>query len=81
MFWMSKGLISASTCSSSASLGCRGKAAGLVLQVLRAQQRKLRVRSFILCVCVFLESVPGYLFFFSFGICIAAVLLWWRLTV
>jgi hypothetical protein len=52
MFWMSSGLISASTCSSSASLGWRGKAAGFVLQVLRAQQRKLRVRSFIL-KCVF----------------------------
>jgi hypothetical protein len=58
MFWMSSGLISASTCSSSASLGWRGKAAGLVLQVLRAQQRKLRVRSFILAVFLsfFLES-------------------------
>ena len=56
MFWMSSGLISASTCSSSASLGCRGKAAGLVLQVLRAQQRKLRVRSFILNVSFFLEQ-------------------------
>ena len=51
---MSSGLISASTCSSSASLGCRGKAAGLVLQVLRAQQRKLRVRSFIFA-CGFLD--------------------------
>jgi hypothetical protein len=47
MFWIKSGLISASICSSSASFGCRGKAEGLVLQVLRAQQRKLRVRSFI----------------------------------
>ena len=54
MFWMSSGLISASTCSSSASLGWSGKAAGLVLQVLRAQQRKFRVRSFILSVGIIL---------------------------
>jgi hypothetical protein len=59
MFWMSSGLISASTCSSSASLGCRGKAAGFVLQVLRAQQRKLRVRSFILKCVFFLKQFRG----------------------
>ena len=59
MFWMSSGLISASTCSSSASLGWRGKAAGFVLQVLRAQQRKLRVRSFIVNVSFFFLSSSG----------------------
>jgi hypothetical protein len=63
---MSRGLISASICSSSASFGCRGKAAGLVLQVLRAQQRKFRVRSFIFRLIDFFLSaflvpslVPG----------------------
>ena len=56
---MSSGLISASTCSSSASLGWRGKAAGFVLQVLRAQQRKLRVRSFIVNVSFFFLSSSG----------------------
>jgi hypothetical protein len=42
--------MSASWISSSASRGCRGKERGFVLQVLMAQVRKLRVRSFILAV-------------------------------
>lgn len=44
---MKGGLRSVSTTSSSASRGWSGKAAGLDLQALRAQVRKLRVRSFI----------------------------------
>lgn len=60
MFWMSSGLISVSTCSSSASFGWRGKAAGSVLQVLRAQQRKLRVRSFIFARSFFLDVSSGF---------------------
>jgi len=68
MFWMSSGLISASTCSSSASLGWRGKAAGLVLQVLRAQQRKFRVRSFMFSVLVLL-----FVFLFGMMICRSGV--------
>lgn len=53
------GFTSCSTRSSSASRGCRGKAAGSCLQALRAQVRKLRVRSFILrlVVVVFLAAV------------------------
>ena len=50
MFLRKARLTSASTISSSASRGWRGKDAGLVLQVLMAHVRKLRVRSFILCV-------------------------------
>ena len=45
------GFKSWSTRSSSASRGCRGKAAVSCLQALRAQVRKLRVRSFIFRVC------------------------------
>lgn len=44
---MKTGFRSNSTCSSSASLGCRGKADCVCLQALRAQVRKFRVRSFI----------------------------------
>ena len=40
-------MTSASTISSSASRGCKGKDAGFVLQALIAQVRKLRVKSFI----------------------------------
>lgn len=43
-------LISISTCSSSASCGWSGKAVAFVLQALRAQVRKFRVRSFIFIV-------------------------------
>lgn len=52
MFLRKGRLRSVSTISSSASRGCRGKEAGLVLQVLMAQVRKLRVRSFILAAFV-----------------------------
>jgi hypothetical protein len=48
MFFKKGRLRSDSWISSSASRGCRGKERGLVLQVLMAQVRKLRVRSFIL---------------------------------
>lgn len=47
IFVMNRGFRSISICSSSASFGWRGNAAGVDLQVLRAQVRKLRVRSFI----------------------------------
>jgi len=47
IFFKKGRLTSASTISSSASRGCRGKDAGFVLQVLMAQVRKLRVKSFI----------------------------------
>ena len=47
MFLMKVGFISISICSNSASFRCRGKAAAVDLHVLRAQVRKLRVRSFI----------------------------------
>ena len=46
------GFKSWSTRSSSASRGCRGKAAVSCLQALRAQVRKLRVRSFIFVFAV-----------------------------
>lgn len=46
---MRKGaLSSASSCASSASLGCRGKEAVVDLHVLTAQVRKLMLRTFIL---------------------------------
>jgi hypothetical protein len=48
MFLTNSGCSSTSTISSSTSLGWRGKAAFVDLQALRAQVRKLRVRSFIL---------------------------------
>lgn len=52
---------SASTTSSSASRGWRGKAAGLDLQALRAQVRKLRVSSFMVAMCfVLVEAGAGY---------------------
>lgn len=44
---MNSGFSCNSTCSSSASLGCKGKAEAVCLHCLRAQVRKLRVRSFI----------------------------------
>lgn len=44
--------MSVSCISSSASRGWRGKERGLVLQVLMAQVRKLRVRSFIAATVV-----------------------------
>lgn len=47
IFLINRGFKSSSICSSSASCGWRGNAAGEDLQVLRAQVRKLRVRSFI----------------------------------
>lgn len=50
---MKSGFRSVSIFSNSASLGCRGKAAGEDLQDFRAQVRKLRVRSFI-----FVSSIP-----------------------
>lgn len=50
MFVMKSGFRSTSTCSSSASFGWSGNAAGDDLQVLRAHVRKLRVRSFILTI-------------------------------
>lgn len=50
MFTMSWVLMSASTISSSAFLGWRGKLEAWGLQALRAQVMKLRVRSFILAV-------------------------------
>lgn len=53
MFFRNARFTSASTISSSASRGCRGKDAGFVLQALMAQVRKLRVRSFIFCVRVY----------------------------
>lgn len=53
------GFNSISTRSSSASRGCRGNAAGSCLQALRAQVRKLRVRSFI-----FLFLFAGVVFVF-----------------
>ena len=47
MFLMKTGFSSISTCSSSASFGCSGKASALDLHVLRAHVKKLSVRSFI----------------------------------
>jgi hypothetical protein len=47
MFFRNARFRSASWISSSASRGCSGKERGFVLQVLMAQVRKLRVRSFI----------------------------------
>lgn len=46
-FTKNSGFSSISTRSSSASRGCRGKAAGSCLQALRAHVKKLRVKSFI----------------------------------
>lgn len=48
MFFRNGRLMSASWISSSASRGWSGKEEGFVLQVLMAQVRKLRVRSFML---------------------------------
>lgn len=50
IFVMKSGLRSISICSSSASFGCRGKAAVVDLHVLRAQVRKLSVSSFIFAI-------------------------------
>lgn len=58
MFFRNARFTSASTISSSASRGCRGKDAGFVLQALMAQVRKLRVRSFMFCV-VRIRSIVG----------------------
>ena len=60
MFLRKARLTSASTISSSASRGWRGKDAGLVLQVLMAHVRKLRVRSFILWVLLQLQKSVGF---------------------
>lgn len=68
MFLMKVGFMSISICSSSASWGCSGKAAAVALHVLRAQVRKLRVRSFILsagepssfCVVGSIRSEDGF---------------------
>lgn len=54
MLRMNGGFRSVSTTSSSASRGWSGKAAGLDLQALRAQVRKLRVRSFMVLYVVLL---------------------------
>ena len=51
MFFRNGRLTSDSWISSSASRGCRGKEDAWVLQVLIAQVRKLRVRSFIMAGC------------------------------
>lgn len=56
IFFKKARLTSVSTISSSASRGCRGKDAGFVLQVLMAQVRKLRVRSFIFALGVYISS-------------------------
>ena len=63
MFLMKSVFRSISICSSSASLGWRGKAAEAEedLQVLRAQVRKLRVRSFIFA------GLGGVSLFFGVG--------------
>lgn len=52
MFLRKARLTSASTISSSASRGCRGKDAGFVLQVFMAQVRKFKVRSFMLWLSI-----------------------------
>lgn len=52
MFLMKRTFMSISTCSSSASFGWSGKAAGVDLHVLRAHVRKLRVSTFIVSAVV-----------------------------
>ncbi len=58
-FLISVGLISRSSETSSASFGWRGKDAEVVLQVLTAQVRKLRVRTFILSKVMVVWEVVG----------------------
>jgi hypothetical protein len=55
IFFRKGRLRSHSTTSSSESRGCRGKEAGFVLQVFRAQVRKFKVRSFMAAATI--ESV------------------------
>lgn len=62
MFLMKSGFMSNSICSSSASFGCKGNAAGEDLHVLRAQVRKFIVSNFIVaCRGVFNLVVDMFL--------------------